>query len=96
MSKLTREDVLKLARLSSLTLSDDEVEQYRTELASILDYVDQLKAVDVDGLKPTYQVSGLTNSMREDTVQPAKADAEKLLERLPSRDDRYIRVGRMI
>jgi aspartyl-tRNA(Asn)/glutamyl-tRNA(Gln) amidotransferase subunit C len=64
MSKLTREDVLRLAHLSRLRLSDDEVERFQGELSKILDYVEQLDQVDTQALEPTYQVTGLKNVMR--------------------------------
>jgi aspartyl-tRNA(Asn)/glutamyl-tRNA(Gln) amidotransferase subunit C len=66
MSKLTRDDVLKLAQLSRLKLTDEEIERFRDELSSILEYVEKLNAVDVSGLEPTYQVTGLKNVMRKD------------------------------
>ena len=96
MSKLTREHVLKLAKLSQLELTEDQIEQYQKELSSILDYVERLDAVDVSGLEPTYQVSGLKNVMREDKVVKQQATSDELLKRVPKTDDRYIKVGRMI
>jgi aspartyl-tRNA(Asn)/glutamyl-tRNA(Gln) amidotransferase subunit C len=68
MSKLTRDDVLKLAQLARLDLTDDEVEEYSTELTEILQYVEQLSAVDVKGLDPTNQVTGLTNVTRGNSI----------------------------
>ena len=50
MAKLTKEDVLKLAALARISLSDDEVEKFATELNAILGYVEQLSGVDVSGL----------------------------------------------
>ena len=47
MAKLTRDEVLKLAALSRLKLSEDEIEKLRSELSEILDYVETLKSVDV-------------------------------------------------
>ena len=63
--KLSKEDVLKLARLSRLKLSDEEVEKYQTELTAILNYFNQLEDEKVAGLEPTYQVTGLTSVRRE-------------------------------
>ena len=56
--RLTKEEVIKLAKLSRLKLSDREVERFQNELSSILNYVKQLDSVNVNGLKPTYQVTG--------------------------------------
>ena len=77
MSKLTREDVLKLAQLARLELSEAEIEEYRSELSDILQYVEHLQSVDIDGLEPTQQVTGLTNVTRDDTIVDCRADQEK-------------------
>ena len=68
MTKLTREDILKLAQLARLDLSEDEVLTYQHELAEILAYVDLLQTVDVENLLPTNQVTGLTNVRRDDNI----------------------------
>ncbi len=97
MSKLSREQILKLAKLSRLRLTNDEIEKYQKELSNILEYVERLEAVDVTGLHPTYQVTGLVNQTRKDEVstkQPATPD--ELLKRAPRTSARYIKVGRMI
>jgi len=93
--KLSREDVLKLARLSRLKLSEDEIAKYQTELSAILDYVEQLDSVDVSGLKPTYQVTGLTNVFREDEVT-AQIEKAELMKNIPSSEGDHIKVNRMI
>ncbi len=96
MSKFTREEVLKLAELSRLTLTDEEVEQYQKELSDILSYVEQLESVDVSGLKPAYQVSNLHTVTREDKIQTYQAQPAVMVKRAPKQEDGYIKVGRMI
>lgn len=96
MAKLSREHILKLAKLSSLELTEDEIEQYRKDLSAVLDYVERLEGVDVTGLEPTSQVTGLQNVMRKDVVKPQQATPNQLLDRVPRRNGRYIKVGRMI
>ncbi|MEK7059701.1 MAG: Asp-tRNA(Asn)/Glu-tRNA(Gln) amidotransferase subunit GatC [Patescibacteria group bacterium] len=96
MAKLTREDVLKLARLARLELTDDEIEEYSIELTEILQYVEQLGSVDVKGLKPTNQVTGLTNVTRRDEVADYGYAPEKLLDNLPAKQNGQIKVKRMI
>lgn len=96
MSKLSREQVLKLAKLSRLRLTEDEIKKYQEELSNILDYVEQLKKIDTTGLEPTFQVTGLTSVMREDIVKLQQSKPEKLLEGVPRRKDNYIQVNRMI
>ena len=96
MAKLTRDDVLKLARLARLELTDDEVEQYSGELSKILEYVEQLAAVDVEGLEPTHQVSGLTNVMRADEIRDYGYQSSELLKNVPETKDGQIKVKRML
>lgn len=96
MAKLSREDVLKLARLARLELTEEEVEAYRKELESILQYVEQIQKTDVTGLKPTSQVTGLTSVMREDEVIDYGASPDDLLRQAPDKQDRHIKVKRMV
>lgn len=96
MSKLTREDVLKLARLARLELSEAEIEEFRHELSSILDYVAQLQSVDVKGLQPTNQVTGLTNVMRPDKIKNYGYQPRDLLKNVPETLDDQIKAKRMI
>jgi aspartyl-tRNA(Asn)/glutamyl-tRNA(Gln) amidotransferase subunit C len=83
MTKLSRDDVLKLAALSKLKLSDDEIGRLQNELGEILDYVNLLDSVDVSGLKPTYQVSGLKNVYRKDEVNDYSYQTQDLLKNAP-------------
>jgi aspartyl-tRNA(Asn)/glutamyl-tRNA(Gln) amidotransferase subunit C len=96
MADLTRDDVLKLARLARLDLSDDEVTEFTSELTAILGYVEQLSSVDVSGIEPTNQVTGLTNVTREDIPLEYGYKSEELLKNLPQTLDRQIKVKRML
>jgi len=87
---------LKLARLARIDLSEVEIEKFRTELSNILSYVEQLQSVDVDGLKPTNQVTGLTNVMRADEIRDYGYSAKDLLENVPELQDNQIKVKRII
>jgi len=96
MADLTREDVLKLARVARLKLSDHEVAEYQKELAEILKYVEQLQDVDVAGLEPTSQVTGLTNVTRKDEVIDYGYQAQDLLKNVPLVENDQLKVKRMI
>lgn len=95
MADLTRDDILKLARLSKLELTEEQVERFRIELEEIVGYVEKLQSVDVAGLEPTNQVTGLTNVTRPDEIIEY-ASQEELLKNLPDREANYIKVKRMI
>lgn len=95
MAKLSREDVLKLARLSKLDLTDEQLDKFRGELEAIVGYVDQLQNADVKGLEPTNQVTGLVNVTRKDEIEDYASRAD-LLKNLPASEDGHIKVNRMI
>ena len=65
----------KIARLSRLSLSDDEIERYTTELSKILDFVAQLSEVDVKGVEPAIHGIPLEARFRED--EPVKLSEEE-------------------
>ena len=96
MTELSREEVLKLAELARLALSDEEIEEFQGELSDILQYVEQLQQVDISGLKPTNQVTGLTNVMRDDTVRDYGYQPKDLLKNVPEVQDDMIKVNRMV
>jgi aspartyl-tRNA(Asn)/glutamyl-tRNA(Gln) amidotransferase subunit C len=96
MAKLTREDILKLARLSRLKLNDDEIKLFQREISDILNYIDLLKDVDVTGLKPTSQVTGLVNVTRADEVKGYGVDQKALLKNVPMTENNYLKVNRMV
>ncbi|MBT6730913.1 Asp-tRNA(Asn)/Glu-tRNA(Gln) amidotransferase subunit GatC [Candidatus Peregrinibacteria bacterium] len=84
MAKLEPKDVRHIAKLARLSLSEEEVEKFSTELTSILDYLDNLQELDTDGVEPTAQVTGQHNSFREDALLPdEKIDPDALLECSP-------------
>lgn len=96
MAKLTRNDVLRLAALARISLSDEELDSFAIEMSEILQYVEQLSSVDASGLEPTNQVTGLTNVYREDVVKHYGYDPQTLLENVPSTENGQIKVKRMI
>lgn len=96
MAKLTRGDVLKLARLSKLQLSDEEIEAFRSDLSKILEYVEQLQSVNVEGLEPTHQVTGLKNVMRPDETIDYQVSRNELLKNVPSMQNGQIKVKRVL
>jgi aspartyl-tRNA(Asn)/glutamyl-tRNA(Gln) amidotransferase subunit C len=96
MSKLSREDVLKLAALSKLRLSDQEIEKLRSELSEILSYVELLNKVDTAGLEPTYQVSGLKNVYRADEIKDYGYKTKDLLKNAPAIEQDQFKVKRVL
>ena len=96
MAKLKRDDIVRLAYLARLDLSEEEIEEFTGELSEILQYVEQLQSVDVADLRPTNQVTGLTNVTRKDEIIDYGYQPKDLLKNVPSLQDDLIKVKRII
>ena len=91
-----REDVLKLASLSKIKLTDEEVDKFVVELDAIVKYVEQIDSVDVSGLSPTDQVTGLANVTRSDEIIDYEASPKELLKNAPATEKNQLRVKRIL
>jgi len=97
--KITREDVLRVAELAHLELSEAEIEMFSRQLDSILTYVDKLNELDTSNVEPMAQV--LTDdqtadaTLREDVVVPCEVAAE-ILKQAPDPEPPYFRVPKVI
>lgn len=96
MTKFNAADIRKLASLCRLRLTEDEVARYQNELSEILAYVELLQDVDVSGLEPTSQVTGLTNVVRADVPIEYGVATEALLKNAPAKEENQFKVKRMI
>ena len=85
MSKITADDVRKVAKLARLDLPEDTIATYTGQLERILDYVDQLQAVETDGVLPTTRAVEVVNATREDIVVDTDVRQE-LLDQAPQRE----------
>jgi aspartyl-tRNA(Asn)/glutamyl-tRNA(Gln) amidotransferase subunit C len=96
---IRREDVLYVADLAHLDLTEAEVEKFREQLNNILNYIDKLKELDVSGVEPMAQVldahakPGAT--LRDDVALPCDVSKE-ILEQAPQAKAPYFRVPRVI
>jgi aspartyl-tRNA(Asn)/glutamyl-tRNA(Gln) amidotransferase subunit C len=68
---IERDQVLHVARLARLSLSEEEVEQMVGELSGILEHVDRIGNLDLDGVEPTSHVVKLENVLRPDEPRPS-------------------------
>ncbi len=68
MARLTKQDVLHVAGLAKLNLTDSEVQKFTEQLSSIVDLISQLADADIKGVEPTSQTTGLENVLREDKI----------------------------
>lgn len=82
---ITREQVIHVARLARLALSDDEVERMTSELRDILTYVELLGELDTTGVEPTAQVGVIGLTLRDDAAAEG-LDRAVVLAQAPSAD----------
>ena len=80
-----------MARLSRLRLSEQEIDTLTGELSSVLDHVDKLAEVDIEGVEPTSHVVPLENVLRDDEPRPS-LDREVALSQAPDPHDGAFRV----
>ena len=95
MSKITADDVRKVAKLARLDLPEETINTYTGQLERILEYVDQLQAVDTDGVAPTTRAVEVVNVTREDTVVATEV-REDLLDQAPQREGDFFRVPKIL
>jgi aspartyl-tRNA(Asn)/glutamyl-tRNA(Gln) amidotransferase subunit C len=88
---LTKEEVIKIAKLARIALTDQEVEKFQKDLSAVLDYVEELKQVNVDGIEEVAQVTGLVNIQRGDKAVFAD-NHEEIFKNAPEMKDGYYKV----
>jgi len=88
---IDREQVLHVARLARLRLTGEEVDQMTGELSSILDHIERISALDLEGVEPTSHVVELENVLRPDEPRPS-LPREVALAEAPDADDTGFRV----
>ncbi len=95
MTSISASTISNIARLSSLSLSDDEKTKLQADLENILQYVKQLDELDTEGIQPSYQVTGLNTVWREDEVKES-VPASRLLELAPVSQNNQIKVPKVL
>ena len=86
MSRITREEVERVATLARLSLSGDEASRMTSQLDAILDYVELLRALDTTGVEPTSHAVPIRTPLREDRALPG-LPPELALANAPERED---------
>jgi aspartyl-tRNA(Asn)/glutamyl-tRNA(Gln) amidotransferase subunit C len=90
-SMIDRDQVLHVARLARLHLSDEEIERMPAELSKILDHIETINQLDLEEVPPTSHVIELENVLREDVPRPSWP-RERILEGAPDASDEGFRV----
>lgn len=88
------EEVLKIAKLSRLTLSEEEIEKYSSQIGDILNYVELLNQLDTTNVKPTTRIIPVNNVFREDEVKEGLS-MDKVLLNAPDKKDNMFKVPKI-
>jgi aspartyl-tRNA(Asn)/glutamyl-tRNA(Gln) amidotransferase subunit C len=89
--KLSREEVLHIARLARVALTEEEITRMSEQLSDLLEHFEVLQKVDTEGVEPTAQSVTLQSVMREDSVRPS-LPPEDVLANAPRREGDCFRV----
>ena len=95
MTKITKEEVKKVANLARLELDEDEINNHADQLEKILEYIDQLEKIDTDQVPSTTRAIEVSNVFRKDENKNSDCTNE-LLELGPLREDQYFKVPKII
>jgi aspartyl-tRNA(Asn)/glutamyl-tRNA(Gln) amidotransferase subunit C len=89
--KLTREEVLHIAHLARLALTEEEITRMSEQLSHLLEHFEVLQQVDTEGVSPTAQSVDLQSVMRGDEIKPSLTQ-DDVLANAPRREGDYFRV----
>ena len=95
MTRITKEEVKKVAHLARLELNEDEINNHAEQLEKILKYIKQLEKIDTDKVPITTRAIEVTNVVRKDEKIDSDC-TEELLGLGPSREDKYFKVPKII
>ena len=95
MTKITKEEVEKVANLARLELEENEISNHAEQLENILDYIKQLEKIDTDDVPCTTRAIEVINVFRKDEKKNSDCN-EELLDLGPSREDKYFKVPKII
>lgn len=91
---LTAETVEHVAKLARLALTEDEKKLYLEQLSKIIDYFDELKAVNTEGVEPMAHALNIVNVLREDVVKTPPG-RDLLLKNAPDQENGYFKVPKI-
>lgn len=92
---IAKEEVLKIAALAKLKLSESELEKQMADLSNIVDFANQLEEINVENIKPTAHILDIQNVWKEDIEKPS-CQREEILKNAPSAQGGCISVPKVI
>jgi aspartyl-tRNA(Asn)/glutamyl-tRNA(Gln) amidotransferase subunit C len=93
--KIDAEQVRKVAKLSRLELTEQEIEEFAGQLSAIIEYVEKMNELDTDNVKPLAHCLPVSNVFRTDQVKESLG-TEKTLANAPQQDGDYFKVPKIL
>ena len=90
-NKVSEQEVKKIAELSRLSLTNEELKKRTKDMNNILDYMDTLNEIDTENVEELYNVHDMNNSLREDNYE-SSLDKKDVLANSPNSNSDYIEV----
>ena len=95
MSRISREEVSKVAELAKLKLNEKQLEKHATQIEKILEYINQLEKIDTTNVSCTTRAIEVINVVRNDINEKYK-NRDEILDLAPSREDDFFKVPKII
>ena len=95
MTRISQDEVKKVAQLARLELNEDEINNHAEQLAKILDYIKQLDQINTENIPCTTRAIEVVNVLRKDEMRKY-INSEDLLDLAPSREDNFFKVPKII
>lgn len=92
---ISKEDIIHIANLANLNLSETEIEEYSNSLTEILDFANMINSVNTDAVNETIAANEKYNAFRKDEIKQ-EVDKEALLQNAPSKDEGMFRIPKAI
>ena len=93
--EISKEEILHIAKLASLKIKEEEIEEYRKNLADILNFAKTIDSVDTKNLEETNGATTNINFLREDEVKGFE-DKEKLMQNAPDQENNMFKIPKVL
>ena len=93
--EISREEILHIAKLASLKIKEEEIEEYRKNLQDILNFAKTIDSVDTNNLEETNGATTNVNFLREDEVKEFE-DKEKLMQNAPDQENNMFKIPKVL
>ena len=95
MSRISRDEVSKVAKLAKLKLNEEQIDNHAPQIEKILDYINQLEKIDTTNVPCTTRAIEVINNFRSDTNETYK-NRDEILNLAPSREGDFFKVPKII